>query len=50
MEKQNILKQENRARSAIAELKGIANIIPNQSILINSIILQEQYINKLCLS
>jgi len=36
-----ILKQENRARSAIAELKGIANIIPNQSILINAIILQE---------
>ncbi len=36
-----ILKQENKARSAIAELKGIANIIPNQSILINAIILQE---------
>jgi len=36
-----ILKQENNARSAIAELKGIANIIPNQSILINAIILQE---------
>ncbi|MDC7234403.1 MAG: Fic family protein [Spirochaetales bacterium] len=36
-----ILKQENRSRSAIAELKGIANIIPNQSILINAIILQE---------
>jgi Fic family protein len=36
-----ILKQENSARSAIAELKGIANIIPNQSILINAIILQE---------
>ncbi len=37
----NVLKQENKARSAIAELKGIANIIPNQSILINAIILQE---------
>jgi cell filamentation protein, protein adenylyltransferase len=37
----NILKQENKARSAIAELKGIAKIIPNQSILINAIILQE---------
>ncbi len=36
-----ILKQENKARSAIAELKGIAKIIPNQSILINAIILQE---------
>lgn len=34
-------KQESAARSAIAELKGIANIIPNQSILINAIILQE---------
>ncbi len=37
----NILKQENKSRSAIAELKGIAKIIPNQSILINAIILQE---------
>jgi Fic family protein len=36
-----ILKQENRARSALAELKGIAYIIPNQSILINAVILQE---------
>lgn len=36
-----ILKQENKAASAIAELKGIANIIPNQSILINAIVLQE---------
>ena len=34
-------KQESAARAAIAELKGIANIIPNQSILINAIILQE---------
>jgi hypothetical protein len=34
-------KQESAARSAIAELKGIANIIPNQSILINAIVLQE---------
>jgi len=37
----NILKQENRSRSALAELKGIAKIIPNQFILINAIILQE---------
>jgi Fic family protein len=36
-----ILKQETRAASAIAELKGIANIIPNQAILINAIVLQE---------
>jgi len=36
-----ILKQENKAAAAIAELKGIANIIPNQSILINAIVLQE---------
>jgi len=36
-----ILKQENKSRSALAELKGIAKIIPNQSILINAIILQE---------
>lgn len=34
-------KQESAARAAIAELKGIANIIPNQSILINAIVLQE---------
>lgn len=34
-------KQEGAARSAIAELKGLANIIPNQSILINAIVLQE---------
>lgn len=36
-----ILKQEARSRAAIAELKGIANIIPNQAILINAIVLQE---------
>lgn len=36
-----ILKQESKAVAAIAELKGIANIIPNQSILINAIVLQE---------
>jgi len=36
-----ILKQESKASAAIAELKGIANIIPNQSILINAIVLQE---------
>ena len=34
-------KQESAARAAIAELKGIANIIPNQEFLINAIVLQE---------
>ncbi|MBD3194045.1 MAG: Fic family protein [Candidatus Lokiarchaeota archaeon] len=34
-------KQESNARSAIAELKGIANIIPNQAILINAIVIKE---------
>lgn len=36
-----ILKQESKANAAIAELKGIAHIIPNQAILINAIVLQE---------
>lgn len=36
-----ILKQEAKSAAAIAELKGIANIIPNQSILINAIVLRE---------
>lgn len=36
-----ILKQENKAASAIAGLKGIAYIIPNQSILSNAIVLHE---------
>ena len=36
-----IWKQESISRAAIAELKGIANIIPNQKILINAIVLQE---------
>lgn len=37
----NILKAENKASKALAELKGIANLIPNQSILINAVVLQE---------
>ena len=37
----NILKAERDAVSALSELKGIANLIPNQSILINAIVLQE---------
>ena len=32
---------EAKARSTTAELKGLANIIPNQSILINAIVLEE---------
>lgn len=36
-----ILKAEIKASKALAELKGIANLIPNQSILINAIVLQE---------
>lgn len=37
----HLLKQETKAAAAIAELKGIAHIIPNQAILINAIVLQE---------
>ncbi len=37
----NILKAETRAAKTLAELKGIANVIPNQMILINAIVLQE---------
>ena len=37
----DLWKQEGKARAALAELKGTANIIPNQSILTNAIILQE---------
>ena len=36
-----VLKQEARATAALGELKGIAKIIPNQSILINAVVLQE---------
>jgi len=36
-----IWRQESVAREALAELKGIANIIPNQAILINALILRE---------
>jgi len=40
-EKVEVLKQEALSRAAVAELKGIAHIIPNQDILINAILLQE---------
>ena len=36
-----ILKQEAKALAALGELKGVAKIIPNQSILINAVVLQE---------
>lgn len=36
-----ILRQTNKAATALAELKGIGKIIPNQSMLINAIVLQE---------
>ncbi len=36
-----ILRQEAEARQALAELKGVANIIPNQTILINAVVLRE---------
>ena len=36
-----ILRQNNKASSALAELKGMARTIPNQSMLINAIVLQE---------
>jgi hypothetical protein len=36
-----VLRREAEARQALAELKGVANIIPNQSILTNAIALRE---------
>ena len=36
-----VLRKEARARQALAELKGFAPVIPNQSILINAIALKE---------
>lgn len=36
-----ILRQVNKATAALAELKGIAKTIPNQTMLINAIVLQE---------
>lgn len=40
-ETKKIFKKLSDAKSALAELKGFVNIIPNQSILINSLVLQE---------
>lgn len=36
-----VLRQAGRAGAALAELKGIAGIIPNQTMLVNAIVLQE---------
>jgi Fic family protein len=36
-----ILREVNKASTALAELKGIAKTIPNQAMLINAVILQE---------
>jgi len=36
-----VLRKEARVRQALAELKGFAEVIPNQNILINAIVLKE---------
>ena len=41
LETKPLLKKLTRAHRALAELKGVANTIPNQSILINTLSLQE---------
>ncbi len=41
LENSEILKAAISANKALAELKGIAKIIPNQAILINTLPLQE---------
>lgn len=41
LETKSILKKLTKAHQALAELKGITGIIPNQSILINTLSLQE---------
>lgn len=41
IESKKVLKKVTSSHRQLAELKGIANTIPNQTILINSIILQE---------
>jgi cell filamentation protein, protein adenylyltransferase len=37
----NVLRRESKAAAALAELKGVAKTIPNQSMLINAVVLQE---------
>lgn len=41
IESRSILKKLARAHQALAELKGVASSIPNQSILSNTLALQE---------
>ncbi len=41
VETKKVLKQLSKSHRALAELKGIASTIPNQSILINTLVLQE---------
>lgn len=41
VESKEILRQVNKANRALAELKGVATIIPNEAILINTLTLQE---------
>jgi Fic family protein len=41
LETREVLKQVNKSNKKLAELKGIAGTIPNEKILINSLILQE---------
>ncbi len=41
IETKEVLKKSISANKALASLNGIAKIIPNQNILINSLILQE---------
>lgn len=41
IETKEILKMAGRARTALAELKGVAETIPNQYLLLNALVLQE---------
>ena len=41
VETKEILKQLSKSRSALAELKGFARVIPNEVILISTLTLQE---------
>ena len=36
-----ILRQESRAATALAELKGLSRLLPNPAILINALVLKE---------
>ena len=41
IETSNILKQLSKSSRALAELKGIAQTLPNQNVLINAIMINE---------